>query len=80
MAIEHLADLFVTTPVSSALVAHCGPTASVATTAATDRNAPVTSAVSAGAASTTANTGLRAASTWPAANTARVSTRVARPD
>jgi hypothetical protein len=50
----------------------------VATTAATDQNAPVASAVSTRAASTSANEELMAATTCPAAKTTSVSTSVRR--
>src|SRR3954471_17943288 len=58
--------------------ADAGPAAVVATTEATDQNAPVTSAVRTRAARTTAKSELTAASTWPAAKTANAPTRGAR--
>src|SRR3954451_10477752 len=58
--------------------ADAGPAAVVATTAATDQNAPVTKAVSTRAARTTAKSELTAASTCPAAKTTSAPTRVAR--
>lgn len=55
-----------------------GPAARVATTDATDQNAPVTTAVSTRAARRSANEPLRAAMTCPAAKIASASTRVSR--
>lgn len=62
----------------SARELEAGPAARVATTEATDQNAPVTTAVSTRAATRSANEPLRAATTCPAAKTASASTSVAR--